>query len=891
MPDFPTALATALQDRYRLERELGRGGMAVVYLATDLRHERPVALKVLLPELAAALGPERFQREIKLAARLQHSHILGVHDSGESAGRLWFTMPFVEGESLRDRLRRERQLPVDDALRLAREAAAALDYAHRHGVVHRDIKPENILLTSEGETLVADFGIARALASDDEKLTQTGLSVGTPAYMSPEQAAGDKALDARTDVYSLGAVVYEMLAGEPPFAGPTPQAIVMKRLTQAPPSIRQLRPTVSEAVDEAIRRALAPVPADRFATAAEFGRALHPATTTTGATPSPAPSVAAATTVITPPPAPAGARPRRRVPVAALALGLGFLLGLGVLFAWRRSHADAGETGGKVVAVLPFENLGDSADAYFADGVADEVRGKLARIEGLSVIARSSSDEYRNSGKRSEDIARELGADYLLVARVRWSKAAGAPSQVRVTPELVDVRPGHSARTRWQEPFDAALTDVFKVQAEIAEKVASALDLTLGDTTRRQLGASPTTNTTAYDVYLQGLALNNGAYDIPTIRRTIALFEQAVALDSGFVAAWSQLARSRSFLYGSVASRSPAMASAALEATERTRALAPNSPEAFLALRGYYANVLGDRERALAAAEEGLKRDPNNVDLLAGAAGEHVAQGRLEVGLERYQRAVALDPRSAPRLVSLAGVLRLLRRYSESGAILDRALQINPSSLGIRQVRATTWLRQGDVAAAKRVLEEAPPDVSRAELAAFASLYGDLYWLLSDSLQRLVLTLPPSAFEDDRGYWAMVRAQIYKMHGQEPLARAFADTARMEFAAPLRPLSPDGQDEAVHGLALAYLGRKAEAIAMAKRGVEKGMSLPEAEVYNRLQLVRIYLLTGETEPALDELEVIARGPRLYNPGWWLRVDPNLASLKGNPRFEKLVAGS
>ena len=265
----PESVRDALADRYALERELGRGGMAVVYLAHDLRHDRPVALKVLLPELAATLGPDRFQREIRLAARLQHPHILTVHDSGEDAGRLWFTMPFVEGESLRDRLRRERQLPVDDALRIATEAARALDYAHHHGVVHRDIKPENILLTGDGSTLVADFGIARALGGDDG-LTQTGFAVGTPAYMSPEQAAGDKTLDARTDVYSLASVLYEMLAGEAPYTGPTAQAIAAKRLTEPPPSVRAVRPNVPAAVDDAIRRALASVAADRFATAAQF---------------------------------------------------------------------------------------------------------------------------------------------------------------------------------------------------------------------------------------------------------------------------------------------------------------------------------------------------------------------------------------------------------------------------------------------------------------------------------------------------------------------------------------------------------------------------------------------------------------------------------------------
>jgi serine/threonine protein kinase len=273
MTDLRSRLQEGLQGTYTIERELGRGGMATVYLAQDLRHDRPVALKVLLPELASTLGPERFQREIRLAARLQHPHILTVHDSGETGGQLWFTMPYVEGESLRDRLRRERQLPIEDALRIATEAARGLDYAHQHGIVHRDIKPENILLTRDGSTLVADFGIARALAGD-EHLTQTGLSMGTPAYMSPEQASGDKNIDARTDVYSLGTVLYEMLAGEAPFTGPTTQAIIARRLTEPVPSVRRLRPNVPESVDEAIRRSLAPIPADRFGSVAEFAREL-----------------------------------------------------------------------------------------------------------------------------------------------------------------------------------------------------------------------------------------------------------------------------------------------------------------------------------------------------------------------------------------------------------------------------------------------------------------------------------------------------------------------------------------------------------------------------------------------------------------------------------------
>src|SRR5579871_17822 len=259
-PELKAELQSALGSAYTLERELGRGGMATVFLAQDTKHGRPVALKVLHLELAASLGSERFRREIKLAAQLQHPHILSVLDSGETpSGLLWFTMPYVEGESLRDRLVRERQLPIGVALRLTREVADALDYAHRHGVVHRDIKPENILLT-ERHALVADFGIARGLNPNtrEHSLTGTGLALGTPGYMSPEQASGEASLDARTDVYSLGTVLYEMLAGEPPFTGPNTQAVVAQMLASEPPSVRKMRPQVPVAVDIALRTALAP---------------------------------------------------------------------------------------------------------------------------------------------------------------------------------------------------------------------------------------------------------------------------------------------------------------------------------------------------------------------------------------------------------------------------------------------------------------------------------------------------------------------------------------------------------------------------------------------------------------------------------------------------------
>jgi eukaryotic-like serine/threonine-protein kinase len=351
-------LNAALAGRYAIERELGSGGMATVYLAHDVKHHREVAVKVLRPELAAALGPDRFLREVEIAARLNHPHILALYDSGEADGFLFYVMPYIKGESLRRKLERQKQLPIEQALGLTWEVASALDHAHTQDVIHRDVKPENILL-SEGEAMVADFGIALAVSvAAGERLTETGLVVGTPEYMSPEQALGERELDARSDVYSLGCVLYEMLAGEPPYTGPTAQAVIAKRLVDPVPAVRRVRGAVPAAVEQALMKALARVPADRFASAGAFAEALTK---------------------------PAEVQPRPRS-----------------------------------VAVLPFLNLSaDPENEYFADGMTEDVIAQLSKVRALQVISRTSVMPFKRREQGLREIAAKLGAGTLLEGSVR----------------------------------------------------------------------------------------------------------------------------------------------------------------------------------------------------------------------------------------------------------------------------------------------------------------------------------------------------------------------------------------------------------------------------------------------------------------------------------------
>jgi serine/threonine-protein kinase len=867
-------LAEALQDRYTIERELGRGGMATVYLAHDLRHDRPVALKILLPELAASLGPERFQREIHFAARLQHPHILTVLDSGEAAGQLWFTMPFVEGESLRDRLRRERQLPVDDALRIATEAARALDYAHQHGVVHRDIKPENILLTRDGSTLVADFGIARALGAD-EGLTRTGLAVGTPAYMSPEQAAGDKGLDARTDLYSLASVLYEMLAGEAPFTGPTAQAIAAKRLTEPAPSVRAMRASVPESVDRAIRKALAPVAADRFSSAGQFAQALQPA---------PVPAPPAASTVATAV-SPAPER-HRRVPVAALALILGLLIGAGALFAWRRGHGNPESTGERRVAVLPFENLGDSADAYFADGITDAVRGKLTALPGMRVTASNSSAQYRRTSKTPQEIGRELGVDYLLVGKVRWAKAGGA-SRVQVSPELIDVA---TADAKWQQPFDASLTDVFQVQADIAGKVAEALDVAIGTRQQRALAERPTQNLAAYDAYLKGQATRAFGLNPTTLRQAIGFYEQAVALDSGFVEAWAALSQVSSIMYSNGAP-SPTLADRARSAAERALALKPEYPGGYSAMGGYYRLVTGAAARAVEQYGKGLALAPSDPALLRALGLAEQSLGRWEQSVEHLRRSQSLDPRSASTAFVLGNALLWLRRYDEAMAATDRSLALAPSALNTVENKAMIHLAQGDLAGARTVLANPPPDVDLPSFVAYLATYWDLYWALDTEQRALVKRLTPAAFDGDVGTWGLALAGVYEVEGDRRRAAAYGDSARGAFEQQLKATPEDPQRRVLLGVALAYMGRKEAAISEGERGAALQPITGDAQngPYFQHQLARIYILVGEPDKAMDRLEPLLRIPYYVSPAW-LRIDPTFEPLRKTPRFERMGEG-
>jgi serine/threonine-protein kinase len=876
MESVPNRLAASLADRYRLERQpdgppvlLGRGGTATVYLAHDLRHDRHVALKVVHPELTVSVEAERFLREIRVVARLSHPHILPLFDSGEADGLLYYVMPYLQGESLRRRLQREGRLELSVALGIAREVALALDYAHRQGVVHRDIKPENILL-EDGQAVVADFGVASAVqaVAVEEKLTESGRAVGTPAYMSPEQAGGDGTLDGRSDIYALGCVLYEMLGGEPPFTGVTPQATMIQQVVAELPPLGERRPEVPAPVLHAVERALAKKPGDRYATAAEFNAALEQGRSSGGHE-------------ITP----VRRRPPRRR--AVLAAGLAVLAGLAVVFGLLNGGRKHGEP--LAIAVLPFQNLGAAEDGYFTDGITEEITSRLAMLPGLGVVSRTSADQYRDTNKPLKQVGRELGADYVLEGSVRWEKTPGKASRVRVTPQLIRVS---DDRHLWAGRYDEVLEEVFTVQSRIAERVASALDLALQPPHHAVLAAQPTADLRAYDFYLRGNEYFTRAGSPDGLNTAEEMYRRATELDPTFALAFARLARTHIWQFHHLSDRSGTRLVEARRAADSALALKPDLPEAHLALgQIYYWGDL-DYQKALTQFKTALAADPGNGDL-AWARG--LVERRLGQWIEAkadLKRAVDLDARSLVKSLDLFEVHVRRREYAEAEKYVDRALELEPDSPAYIFKALLIVSRDGDLPKAAAVLKEGRRRAGN-ELMAFwmpqvdfgASLWGAMDSDMRATMDRLSLDRFGS---DSVGYYlAKARSRQFGRYARG--ARVYFDSAAvvLERNSAARPEDPSLH--ATLGLVYAGLGRRDEAMREGRRAVE--LVPVTKDTWYGVDMLRslavVYATLGEADSTVAQLRTL-----LEVPSWisvpLLQADPTWDPVRRHPGFRELL---
>ena len=699
--DLLQQLTAALGERYRVERELGHGGMAVVFLAEDLKHRRRVAIKLLKPELSAALGSERFLREIEIAATLQHPHILPLYDSGQADGLIYYVMPFAEGESLRQRLAREQQLPLDAAFQIAREVGSALQYAHDHGVIHRDIKPENIML-SGGQAVVADFGIARALhAASTEQLTLSGLVVGTPQYMSPEQAGG-AAVDGRSDQYSLACTLYEMLVGQPPFSGPSSHAVIARHSFDPVPSLRVVRDTVPLAAEGAIMRAMAKVPADRFASMERFVDAL----------------VSPETTAVRPAmPAPAQSRLRARAARRVMAV-----LGVGVVaaaaawwFGARRTEGRASPGAGTVtaVAVLPFQEIASNPDSsYLGDGMTEGLIADLSQVGSLKVISRSSGAVAQGKARSLGELASELGVEAVVRGSIRRTG-----DSVRVSVRFLHAP---DSTLLFANDYQRRLGELPDLQQEIATAITGSIRAELKGTERSRLDVRREVDQRAYDAYLRGrFHLERGE-----LEQARTMFEQARRIAPDWAPPYVGIANYYTSLpfFTDVppAEVLPKARAALAQALELDETLAEaHAVNAYI--RAYY-------EWDWRAAEQEFRRAlelrPNYADAYFSYSRFLASRRRLDEAIAQLGRAVELDPLSLSLQANRALLYYFAGRYGEADSLLREVLKSDSTDVLAKWGLALVAEQQGRPDDAIAILEPISSDGSLNRKSSLGHAYA-----------------------------------------------------------------------------------------------------------------------------------------------------------------------
>ncbi len=654
-------LRAALAGRYRIERELGGGGMSHVYLAEETALGRKVVVKVIASDLAEGLSTERFAREVHLAARLQQANIVPVLTAGEADGLPYYTMPFVRGESLRARFATGTRLPLGEAVSLLRDVARALAFAHGEGVIHRDIKPENILL-SGGAAVVTDFGIAKAISvsrtqdgSDSVTLTQAGSSIGTPAYMAPEQSAGGET-DHRADLYAWGVTAYETLTGHHPFAHRKSAAqMIGAHIAESPAALPADIPKDLAAL---VLQCLEKDPARRPATADAVITRLSAIGTGSGEH---------------------TAAPSRAVsrPVVAIAAAVVVLAGVA---GWWFGRGGGAAEDGRTVVVLPFANLGSPDDAYFADGVSDEIASQLARIPGMMVVARNSAQRFKGSDRPPQDIARELGAAYVLSGSVRWARMPGAAAsggtEVRIVPALVRTSTGEQL---WGEPYQQQLTDVFRVQTDVAERVAAALSVEIGQDQHEALRTTDSRDPVARDAQLLGRSLLRQR-GLLNLRRAVSEFGRAIERDSGYAKAWAGYSLAYGYLpvYFDTTTAEKAQAEAE-RAARRAVELDSLLPEAHMALAQVRFHQVRLRE-ALASADRAVALDPSAALAHKDRAEILLTQGKVKEAAIAMRRAVALDPLMPVVHADMSIIFAALGQIDSALASTHRSIELDPEN-------------------------------------------------------------------------------------------------------------------------------------------------------------------------------------------------------------------
>jgi TolB-like protein/predicted Ser/Thr protein kinase/Flp pilus assembly protein TadD len=873
---------------YELLEEVGRGGQGVVFRARQKSLNRTVALKVIsLGQWASKAHVKRFRLEAEAAAKLEHPGIVPIHEVGERDGSCYFSMKFVEGGQL-DEVAKREAMPIRRAVELIAKVTRTVHYAHENGILHRDIKPGNILLDAKGEPQLTDFGLAR-LVESESSVTQTLDVLGTPSYMAPEQAVGNNAaVTSATDVYGLGAVLYQLLTGQPPFAGGTTYETIKLLLDTEPRQPRQLNPKIDRDLSTICLKCLEKDPKRRYPSALTLAEDLerwlkHK------------PILARHTGVFA-----RGTKWVRRNPSSALlAASLVALAAAAAWIIWKSELIRQPVTTG--IAVLPFESLGDDKEhAAFADGVQDDLLTKLAKIGDLKVISRNSVMKYR--GKRN---VRQIG-DALRVSHVLEGSARRSGDRIHLNAQLIETRTDTHV---WAEEYDRDLNDVFAVQSEIAQKVAERLHAKVSASEKVSIEERPTQDLVAYDFYTRAVSLiynvqvPAGPVHDPekTLSEAVDLLTKAVARDPNFFLAYCQLAFAHD-LFGDTRERL-ALAKSAIDSAFRLR---PDSGEAHLALAwhlfgparpiaNFTSRAYSDYDRAraeLALAQQSL---PNNPQVYELAGSMDCSQRRYADAIHNLERACELDPRNLPYLISLGSTYAFLHDYDQWAKIMDRIVAVYPEGRPGWIFRAHVELaRRADTgplrAAIAKILTNEPGSEKDPFMVGqrYALALYDRDWDAAGSLTTALSQKSSMAWRFPslgRDFWAGVVARLKK---DESSARAAFMRARAQQEEELRVQPDDAGLLAELGLIDAGLGRKEEALNEGRRAMELDPGAKDEFTESAMCFAIICAWTGERDLALGQLEAFIKTPGEHTYGD-LRLSPMWDPLRSDPRFEKIVA--
>jgi serine/threonine-protein kinase len=873
---------------YEVVGLLGSGGMGEVYRARDTKLDRDVAIKVLPDDLAADPGRlARFEREAKLLAALNHTNIGAIHGLEESDGVRFLVLELIQGETLAQRLQ-AGAVPVPEALEIARQIAAALEAAHDDGIIHRDVKPANVLVTPRGGIKVLDFGIAKSTVpgggleatAQATGLTVDGALMGTPPYMSPERIRGQEA-DKRADIWAFGCVLYEMLVGKPAFDRET-VADTLAAILEREPDWEALPEDTPASIRRLLQRCLRKPPAERLQHIGDARIVLN--------------ETIAGSRQAAGDPTPAAVKPRPSIMRRLVARGLPAallmaLLAVAALFLLSRaddpppSPPTEPAYARTALAVLPFRNLSaDAANAYFAGGLHDELLTKLSSVAALSLRGRTSVMGYAETTKPIRQIAEELGVGTLLDGSVQV-----VGERLRVSVQLVDAATDEQL---WAESYDRTLDDVFAIQSDVAQQVVAAVGAALGSGERQAMTELPTANAEAYRLYLQGLDYyrrpGNERQDLEIAQQ---LYEQSLELDPEFALAHAALSAVHGGMHWQRYDPSPERVVAQREAAEAALRLAPELPQAHLAMGLWH--YWGRRDWAAALAEYAiaLRGLPNNAELVAYIGYVHRRLGNWDEVYAAFERATELDPRAADLFQDLGGnSYRVTRRYADAIRAYDRALTLAPDLQGIAVIKGWVYVSwQGQLDTLRAALDRIPRDAmldnrARAELLLWerdaVSLLEHLESIRPDVLEGQNYFRPKSLY----AAWA------HQLRGDEAAARLAFAAAREHLDAVHDDLQDDSRVRAARGLALAGLGRREEAQGEA-RWLEQSV-IYRGDAYSGLRLARdralILAQAGEAEAALDEIERLLAGPSVLSVHT-LRLDPRWDSIRDHPRFHALLA--